>query len=157
MPSSARCFTTMCVMQRVDLGIDPYGFGLTCILRQPLLQLLLIVPERRGDGTVRFDFFRRFPQKTGELFREGEPVSAHMPLHMGEDVLCLAAGLNSDGFAAEGADGVQSLVSLSSGLGVYEIVPGFAAGLLAAVLASLQTEKPGPEVDAIFDKAVAKA
>ena len=22
-PSSARCFTTMCVMQRVDLGIDP--------------------------------------------------------------------------------------------------------------------------------------
>ena len=59
--------------------------------------------------------------------------------------------------AVEGADGVQSLVSLSSGLGVYEIVPGFAAGLVAAVLASLQTEKPGPEVDAIFDKAVAKA
>ncbi len=34
MPSSARCFMTMCVMQRVDLGIDPYGFGLKCILRQ---------------------------------------------------------------------------------------------------------------------------
>ena len=59
--------------------------------------------------------------------------------------------------AVEGADGVQSLVSLSSGLGVYEIVPGFAAGLVVAVLASLQTEKPGAEVDAIFDKAVAKA
>ncbi len=59
--------------------------------------------------------------------------------------------------AVEGADGAQTLVSLSSGLGVYEIVPGFAAGLVAAVLASLQTEKPGAEVDAIFDKAVAKA
>ena len=32
MPSSVRCFTTMCVMQRVDPGIDPYGFGL--LLRQ---------------------------------------------------------------------------------------------------------------------------
>ncbi|MBQ7251365.1 MAG: sodium/proline symporter [Kiritimatiellae bacterium] len=57
--------------------------------------------------------------------------------------------------AAEGADGVQALVSLSKGSGVYEIVPGFAAGLLAAVLATLQTEKPGPEVEAIFEKAVA--
>ena len=33
--SSARCFTTMCGIQRVDLGIDPYGFGSTCLLRQP--------------------------------------------------------------------------------------------------------------------------
>ena len=31
--SSARCFTTMCVMQRVDLGIDPYGFASTGILQ----------------------------------------------------------------------------------------------------------------------------
>ena len=59
--------------------------------------------------------------------------------------------------AVEGADGAQTLVSLSSGLGVYEIVPGFVASFLAAVLASIQTEKPGAEVEAIFDKAVAKA
>ena len=59
--------------------------------------------------------------------------------------------------AVKGADGAQTLVSLSKGLGVYEIVPGFVVGLLAAVLASLQTEKPGAKVEAIFDKAVAKA
>ena len=35
MPSSVRCFTTMCVMQRVDPGIDPYGFRSKCILLQP--------------------------------------------------------------------------------------------------------------------------
>ncbi len=27
MPSSARRFMPLCVEQRVDLGIDPYGFG----------------------------------------------------------------------------------------------------------------------------------
>jgi sodium/proline symporter len=57
--------------------------------------------------------------------------------------------------AAPGPDGGQVLVSLSKGLGVYEIVPGFVAGLAVAVLATLQTEKPGKEVEAIFDKAVA--
>ncbi len=39
--------------------------------------------------------------------------------------------------------------------GVYEIVPGAAAGLLAAVVVSLATKAPGKDVEALFDKAVA--
>ena len=42
-----------------------------------------------------------------------------------------------------------------SGTGVYEIVPGAAAGLLAAVVVSLATKAPGKDVEALFDKAVA--
>ena len=38
--------------------------------------------------------------------------------------------------------------------GIYEIVPGFAAGLLAAVVVSLLNKKgPGKEVEALFDRA----
>ena len=40
-----------------------------------------------------------------------------------------------------------------SGTGVYEIVPGFIAGGLAAVIVTLVTEEPGAEVTAIYDKA----
>ncbi len=39
--------------------------------------------------------------------------------------------------------------------GVYEIVPGAAAGLLAAVVVSLATKAPGKDVESLFDKAVA--
>lgn len=39
--------------------------------------------------------------------------------------------------------------------GIYEIIPGFAAGLLAAVLVSMATGAPGRDVQALFDKAVA--
>ena len=42
-----------------------------------------------------------------------------------------------------------------SGTGVYEIVPGAAAGLLAAVAVTLATRAPGKDVEALFDKAVA--
>lgn len=42
-----------------------------------------------------------------------------------------------------------------SGTGVYEIVPGAAAGLIAAVVGSLCTKAPGADVEALFDKAVA--
>ncbi|MEA4911545.1 MAG: sodium/proline symporter [Oscillospiraceae bacterium] len=45
---------------------------------------------------------------------------------------------------------------LCSGTGVYEIVPGFAAGLLAAVLVSLAGKKPSPAVEALFDSAVSE-
>jgi sodium/proline symporter len=39
--------------------------------------------------------------------------------------------------------------------GVYEIVPGFIAGLIAAVVVSLATKAPGKAVEELFDKAVA--
>jgi len=38
-----------------------------------------------------------------------------------------------------------------SGTGVYEIVPGFLCGTLAAVAVSLCTKAPGPEVEALFE------
>ena len=38
--------------------------------------------------------------------------------------------------------------------GVYEIIPGFACGLLAAVLASKLTKEPDAQVEALFDRAV---
>ena len=40
--------------------------------------------------------------------------------------------------------------------GVYEILPGFVAGGIAAVIASLLTKAPGKEVDAIFESATAQ-
>ena len=45
-------------------------------------------------------------------------------------------------------------VCLSS-TGIYEIIPGFAAGLIAAVVVTLLGKKPSAEVEALFDKAVA--
>ncbi len=42
-----------------------------------------------------------------------------------------------------------------SGTGVYEIVPGAAAGLIAAVAVSLLTKAPGKDVEDLFDRAVA--
>ena len=59
----------------------------------------------------------------------------------------------------EVVDGVEQVVakSLSQGLGVYEIVPGFVAGLVLAVVVTLATKKPGAEVDAIYEKATSEA
>ena len=42
-----------------------------------------------------------------------------------------------------------------SGTGVYEIIPGFFAGLLAAVIISLISPAPSQEVENLFDKAIA--
>ncbi len=39
--------------------------------------------------------------------------------------------------------------------GIYEIIPGFIASLIAAVLVSKLTKAPGKEVEELFDKAVA--
>lgn len=38
--------------------------------------------------------------------------------------------------------------------GIYEIIPGFAAGMAAAVAVSLATPAPGKDVEALFDRAV---
>ena len=46
------------------------------------------------------------------------------------------------------------LVFLSS-TGIYEILPGFVLGTVAAVIASLASPKPSAEVEELFDKAVA--
>ena len=43
---------------------------------------------------------------------------------------------------------------LLSSTGVYELAPGFAAGLIAAVIVTLLTKKPAKEVDDLFDKAM---
>jgi sodium/proline symporter len=48
------------------------------------------------------------------------------------------------------------LACLSS-TGVYEIVPGFLAGLILAVVVSLATKAPGKDVEELFDKAVASS
>ncbi len=42
-----------------------------------------------------------------------------------------------------------------SGTGVYEILPGAVAGLIAAVITSLCSKAPGAEVEALFDQAMA--
>ena len=42
-----------------------------------------------------------------------------------------------------------------SGTGIYEIIPGFLAGTIAAVLVTLLSKKPSEEIEALFDRAVA--
>ncbi|MBR5857567.1 MAG: sodium:proline symporter, partial [Phascolarctobacterium sp.] len=39
-------------------------------------------------------------------------------------------------------------------LGIYEIIPGFFIGFVAAVIATLCTPAPSQEVEELFDKAV---
>ncbi|MGM9669833.1 MAG: sodium/proline symporter [Faecousia sp.] len=56
------------------------------------------------------------------------------------------------GIIAGAAVDILWLVCLSS-TGIYEIVPGFATGLLAAVVVSLCGKKPGRDVAALFDRA----
>ena len=41
-----------------------------------------------------------------------------------------------------------------SGTGLYEIIPGFAAGLIVAVVVSLVTKKPSKEVEELFEAGV---
>ena len=57
------------------------------------------------------------------------------------------------GIAAGAAVDILWLVFLSS-TDIYEIVPGFAAGLLAAVVVSLLSKGPGKDVEGLFDRAV---
>ena len=39
------------------------------------------------------------------------------------------------------------------GLGVYEILPGFVAGMIAAIVVTLIDKEPDPEIQALFDRA----
>ena len=57
------------------------------------------------------------------------------------------------GIAVGAAVDILWLVFLSS-TDIYEIVPGFAAGLLAAVVVSLLSKGPGKDVEDLFDRAV---
>ena len=57
------------------------------------------------------------------------------------------------GIAAGAAVDILWLVFLSS-TDIYEIVPGFAAGLLVAVVVSLCSKGPGKDVEDLFDRAV---
>lgn len=45
---------------------------------------------------------------------------------------------------------------LSASTGVYELLPGFAVGMLVCVVASLLDKAPGKEVTDIFDAALSK-
>ena len=40
-----------------------------------------------------------------------------------------------------------------SGTGIYEIIPGFAAGMIAAIVVSMLSKGPGRDVEALFDRA----
>jgi sodium/proline symporter len=42
-----------------------------------------------------------------------------------------------------------------SSTGLYEIIPGFIVGLIAAVIVTLCGKGPGADVEALFDKYVA--
>ena len=57
------------------------------------------------------------------------------------------------GIAAGALADIGWLVFLK-GTGIYEILPGFLAGLLAAVLVTLLTPEPGKDVEALYDEAV---
>ena len=46
-------------------------------------------------------------------------------------------------------------LAFMSGTGIYEIIPGFIAGFMAAVAATLLDKAPDKEVEAIFDRATA--
>jgi sodium/proline symporter len=39
--------------------------------------------------------------------------------------------------------------------GIYEILPGFIVGLIAAIVVSLLDKKPSAEIEELFDRAVA--
>ena len=44
-------------------------------------------------------------------------------------------------------------LAFCSGIGLYEIIPGFAAGLIAAVVVSLCSPAPSKEVEELFEQA----
>ena len=58
-------------------------------------------------------------------------------------------------FAGAAVD--MAWLSCMADSGIYEIIPGFVAGLVVAVVVSLLSPKPSKEVEELFDKAVAMA
>ena len=57
------------------------------------------------------------------------------------------------GIVVGGVVDVIWLVFLTSSTGVYELLPGFVVGLVAAVIATMVTPAPSAEVNELFDKA----
>ena len=60
------------------------------------------------------------------------------------------------GVAAGAIVDVLWLLFLSAPTGVYELLPGFIASMIAAVVVTLLDKKPSDEVCAIFDKAMSE-
>ncbi|MBR5858806.1 MAG: sodium:proline symporter, partial [Clostridia bacterium] len=60
------------------------------------------------------------------------------------------------GVIAGAVTDVLWFIFLSGSTGIYELIPGFAVGMIAAVVATLLDKKPSEEVTAIFDKATAE-
>lgn len=56
--------------------------------------------------------------------------------------------------AGAGVDIFWAFCKKTASLGLYEIIPGFIAGLIATVIVTLVTKKPGEETEALFDRAV---
>ena len=52
-------------------------------------------------------------------------------------------------------DRMEYIIQKSVELGVYEIIPGFFAGLIAAVIAASVGKAPSKEVEELYDSAVA--
>ena len=50
----------------------------------------------------------------------------------------------------------QAAQAVSGPTGVYELLPGFAVGMLVCVIVSLLDKAPGKEVTDIFDRAISK-
>ena len=58
------------------------------------------------------------------------------------------------GIVVGGVVDVVWLALFTSVTGIYELLPGFVLGLIAAVVATLATKAPGKEVVDLFDKAL---
>ena len=58
------------------------------------------------------------------------------------------------GVVAGAAVDVAWMLFLSSSTGIYELLPGFAAGLIACVVVTLIDKEPSKEVTDIFDTAM---
>jgi sodium/proline symporter len=56
--------------------------------------------------------------------------------------------------AGAGVNMLWLLVPALSNTGLYEIIPGFVCGTLAAVVATLLSKKPGEDVETLFDNAL---
>ena len=59
------------------------------------------------------------------------------------------------GVVAGAVTDVLWLIFLSKPTGIYELIPGFAVSMLAAVVVTLLDQKPSEEITAIFDEATA--
>lgn len=60
------------------------------------------------------------------------------------------------GIIAGAAVDIFWFAQYSASTGVYEIVPGFIAGMIVSIIATIATKPPSKEVEAIFDKATGK-